>query len=142
MRNRRRDEETRAGLRHLAPALDALPARHPSTELVDRTLRAARAELAQPVSEPVRATLPAGFGREFARLLGLSAAPGALALAWNALVLVLAPPILAQWVPAPIASAFVGLYVFAALGWFALVYGSLPFVAHRRALKRHREVPS
>ena len=135
----RRDEEIRAGLRRLAQALDAVEAPRPPAELVDRTLRAARVELARALPEPARAAMPVGFKRELARLLGLSAAPGALALLWNALVVVLAPSILTSWLPAPVASALVGLYAFAALGWLALVYGSLPFVAHRRALMRHQE---
>ena len=37
-----------------------------------------------------------------------------------------------------VTSVLVAAYAFGALGWLALVYGSLPFVAHRRALMCHQ----
>jgi hypothetical protein len=58
---------------------------------------------------------------------------------WNALVILMAPALLSQWLPSGVASGLVAVYAFAALGWLALVYGSLPFVAHRRALARQQE---
>jgi hypothetical protein len=135
---RRSTEHLETELARLAPRLDELQVGEPPTALVERTLRAARLELARTPAAPVSQPLPAGFKRELVRVLSLTAAPGALAIVWNALVILVAPALLSQWLPEGIAGALVAAYAFAALGWLALVYGSLPFVAHRRALMRHQ----
>jgi hypothetical protein len=140
---RPRDHEIDGGLRALAPALDALRAPEPPVALVERALLAARAEL---LRAPVRAPRPAlpavppGFGRELARLLAGTAPALALVVLWNALVLRLAAPLLSAWLPEGLAVAALAAYALAALGGLGLVYGSLPFAAHRRALARRREV--
>ncbi len=142
-RHRPLDPAERA-LQRLAPRLDALTAPEPPAALVERTLARARAELAAAAPavqiRRVPATgLPAGFVPELLRLLGATAAPLALVVAWNTLVVVLGPRLLAGWLPAPLALAVVVAYGLGALGWLALVYGSLPLVAHHRALARQGE---
>lgn len=140
MWHRRRDAQLEEALRQLGPALDGVEVPPPPSELVDRALLAARAELARPVAVAARPALPAGFGRELARLLALTAAPLALVLALNAAILLTAPEWLSGWLPAPLVSFGVAAWAFGALGWLALVWGSLPFVAHRRALTRLQEI--
>ena len=132
-------------LRTLAPLLESWTAPEPPAALADRTLALARAELATtPAEAPQRAPrrhVPAGYAGELARLLGLSALPILLALAWNAAVVVLAWPLLAAWLPVELAALVLGGWALGALGWLALATGSLPFLAHRRALTRLRENP-
>jgi hypothetical protein len=139
MWRRRRDAELEAALRQLGPALDRVEVPPPPPALVDRALLAARAELARPPMAPVRPGLAPGFGRELARLLALTAAPLALLVLVNAAIVWNAPGWLADWLPAPLLALGAAAWAFGALGWLALVWGSLPFVAHRRALTRLRE---
>jgi hypothetical protein len=138
-----RHDDVAAGLRELAPALDALLAPQPPAALVERVLLAARAELLRapvPAPRPALPAVPPGFGRELARLLVGTAPALALVLLWNALVLRVAAPLLVAWLPEGVAFAALTAYALAALGGLGLVYGSLPFAAHRRALARRREV--
>lgn len=135
------DEE----LERLAPLLDSLDASEPSEELVSRTLRLAseqlRAETSLALQRPQRsrAVVPVGFKRELARLLGASVVSLPLVLLWNAAVLSLGRELLEAWLPASLTFGLAGFYVFGAVGWLALVLGTLPILAHRQALLRHQE---
>jgi hypothetical protein len=117
----------------LAEVLDT--PREPDSLLVARTLRAARAEL--------RATAPRVFTAELTRLLA-AALPAALLVAlWNAAVLWIGPDLLSGFLPGSLsprlAVALPTLYVAGAVGWLALLVGSLPAVAHRLAARRELE---
>ena len=132
-------------LARLAPLLDSLEAPEPSEELVSRTLRLAsaqlRAETQSALQRPKRthSVVPVGFKRELARLLGASAVSLPLVLLWNAAILSVGREILESWLPASFTCGLAGVYVFGAIGWLALVLGTLPILAHRQALLRHQE---
>ena len=133
------DEE----LARLAPSLDSLEAPEPPERLVGRTLQLASAELRAgtqaALQERGHAVVPAGFNRELARLLGASALSLPLFVLWNLAVLWLGREILASWLPASFTWSLAAAYLFGAIGWLALVLGSLPVLAHRRALLRDSE---
>jgi hypothetical protein len=135
------DEE----LARLASLLDSLDTPEPSEELVGRTLRLAsaqlRAETQSALQRPKRAlaVVPVGFKRELARLLGVSAVSLPIVLLWNAVILSLGRQILEAWLPASFTCGLAGFYVFGAIGWLALVLGTLPILAHHQALLRHQE---
>ena len=133
------DEE----LERLASSLDSLEVRPPSEGLVDHTLQLALAELragTQPALQARgHALVPVGFKRELARLLGASALSLPLFLLWNLVVLWLGREILAAWLPASLTWGLAAVYLFGAIGWLSLVLGTLPVLAHRRALLRHHE---
>ena len=133
------DEE----LARLAPSLDSLEAPEPPERLVSRTLEMASVELRAgtlaALPERGHSVVPAGFHRELARLLGASALSLPLFVLWNLAVLWLGREILAAWLPASFAWSLAAAYLFGAIGWLALVLGSLPVLAHRRALLRHSE---
>ena len=130
-------------LARLAPALDSLEVPEPSEALVNHTLQMASAELRlgteTALQQPGHTFIPAGFKRELARLLGASALSLPLYLLWNLGILTLGREILLIWLPASYTWALAGVYVFGAVGWLALVMGTLPVLAHRRALLRHNE---
>lgn len=130
-------------LARLAPALDSLEVSEPSEPLVRHTLQMAAAELRlgteTALQERGHAVIPAGFPRELARLLGASALSLPLYLLWNLGILSLGREILLMWLPASYTWALTGVYLFGAVGWLALVLGTLPVLAHRRALLRHNE---
>lgn len=128
------DEE----LAPLAPLLDSLAAPEPPERLVQRTLEMASAELraGSQAALPMRGRVPDGFKRELARLLGASALSLPLFLLWNLAVLWLGGEILATWLPASFTWGLAAAYLFGATGWLALVLGTLPVLAHRRALLR------
>lgn len=130
-------------LERLAPALDSLEVSEPSEQLVRHTLQMATAELRlgteTTLQERGHAYIPAGFKRELARLLGASALSLPLYLLWNIGILSLGREILLMWLPASYTWALTGVYLFGAVGWLALVLGTLPVLAHRRALLRHNE---
>lgn len=155
------DPREREALRRaLGPArrpLDAWRAPAPPEALVATTLRRATAELvasesvaharadaeARAAAEASRAShagWPVGFRRELARLLGAALVPAAGVLALNALLFLHGPALLDRWLPEALATALPAAYAFGALGWLSLVVGSLPFLAHRRATARPREV--
>ncbi len=136
-----RDELERA-LAELAAELDRYEVAEPSDALVSATLERSSALLRGPVPTPRHAAIPTGFKRELTRLLAAAAVPLVLVVAWNAFVLLNAPEWLATWLPASLAWALPAAYVLGAAGWLALVFGSLPLVAHRRAWQRHREALS
>ena len=117
-------------LRSLAAALDSLPAPEPRPELLAATRARARAALAP----------PAGFGTELLRVFAGAAAVLPFVVLWNWAVLAVGEELLAPFLPAPLLAALAAGWVLAASGWLALLYGSIPFLAHRRALRRLNEV--
>lgn len=133
-------------LRELAPAFDAWRVAEPSAELIAQTLTRARAELRPSVLPPAHAAIPTGFKRELAKLMLAIAPPLAVVVAWNAFVMFQLPEWLAGWLPAWLpeflAWGLPALYVLAAAALLALVFGTLPFFAHRRAWQRHHEALS
>ncbi|HVH06748.1 MAG TPA: hypothetical protein VNE71_12195 [Myxococcota bacterium] len=131
-------DEGRDGDRELDALLDALraPAAEPHPALVARTLAMARAEL--------RAR-PSVYWRELARLAAPAAAGLPLWIAVNAAVVWAAWLVLSAALPAwaaPLAIALPAIYAFGAVGWLGVFFGTLPFVAHQRLVRRLREVPT
>lgn len=94
------------------------------------------------VPDAPRAALPRGYRRELARLLLAAVAPLPLVLLWNVGVLVLGSELLRGVVPDGLVNLLGVLYAIAAAGWLAILYGAVPFVAHRQVSQRHREVLS
>jgi len=144
--DRRRDAELQRWLQELAPRLDALrELPPPPPELLRGTLQAARQELARGRERSPRSPdnrLAEGFPRELARLAAAATPPLLLALAFNAWVVLRGSQLLGALLPEPAAHALPLAYAVGALGWLALVVGSLPLAAHRRALSmlaRRRE---
>jgi hypothetical protein len=132
-------------LRTLRRALDAAAEPEPRPALLAAAWRGAVAELerARAAPAPAKAPIqgvPLGFHRELGRLLGGALAPLPLVLLWNVALLALGQRLLAGWVPAPVLSMLAVGYVLAAAGWIALLYGSIPLVAHRRVQRRLPEV--
>jgi hypothetical protein len=122
----------------LAALLEALarPAAEPSPVLVARTLAAARAELAVG-GRP--------FWRELARLVAPAAAGLPVWIAGNAAVVWAAWLVLSAVLPgwaSDLAVILPAIYAFGAVGWLAVFFGALPFVAHKRLVRRLREVPA
>lgn len=130
-------------LARLAPVLDSLEVPEPPEALVDHTLQMASAELhlgtQSTLQQRGHAVMPAGFQRELARLLGASALSLPLFLLWNLGILSLGREILITWLPVSFTWGLAGAYLFGAIGWLALVLGTLPVLAHKRALLRHNE---
>lgn len=116
-------------LRLLARGLETPQAPAP---LMSATLHAARVELA--ARRDTGALL-----RGLLRLVLATALPVALVVTGNLALLQLAPELLARWLPEPLPRLLPGAYVFGALGWLALVYGSLPALAHIEVTRRQRE---
>ena len=134
-----------AELDGLRLALGALPAPEPPRELVSRAWRRAAAELrgsppARSAPGELRRGVPQGFRRELLRLLAVALAPLPLVALWNAALLAIGDRLLAGFVPAPLLSALAAAYVLSAAAWLSLLYGSLPFLAQRRAERRDGEV--
>ena len=73
------------------------------------------------------------------RILASAAAALPLVLLWNFAVLSLGGELLAGLLPATLLGGLGAAYVLAAGGWLAVVYGSIPFVAHGQARRRLRE---
>ena len=137
--------EVETELRTLGEALRDLPAGAPPDPLIARTLLRGRAELASRSPAPTGAgplgpQLPRGFAGELLRLLGVATAALPLVLAFNTLVLRLGGRLLAGFVPEPVLSVLAGAYLASVAGWLAFVYGSIPFVAHRRVQRATSEV--
>ncbi|HBZ69213.1 MAG TPA: hypothetical protein DEP35_05470 [Deltaproteobacteria bacterium] len=137
--------EVETELRAVAEALRALPAGAPPEPLIARTLLRGRAELSSQSPALARAgplgpRLPRGFAGEFLRLFGVATAALPLVLVWNTLVLRLGGRLLAGFVPEPVLSVLAGAYLASVAGWMAFVYGSIPFVAHRRVQRATSEV--
>jgi hypothetical protein len=135
-------------LASLSRALDSVPAPAPPSVLSARARRLARLELAAAVDAasedalvPASASgLPPGFGRECARLLAGSLAALPLVVGWNALVIWVGGGVLASLLPEPVVGVLAGAYVASVAGGLAFLYGSIPFVAHRRARRSLEEV--
>jgi hypothetical protein len=137
--------EVEAELRALGEAFCSLPAGEPSERLVARTLLRGRAELA-PGSlslaglRSLRPSLPQGYSWELLRLLGVATAALPLVFGWNALVIRIGGRLLGGFLPEPLLSVLAGAYLASVAGWLAFVYGSIPFVAHRRVQRTTSEV--
>jgi hypothetical protein len=141
------DAALAAHLAELGRALGRAEAPHPSDALVERTLRLAAAELARtpallPGVASVRRQLPLGFRRELARLVAAALPALALALAWAALLLRVAPAWLGAWLPSDVALVLVAAPLAAGLCALGLASAGLPLIAHRRALLRTRGAAS
>lgn len=133
----RRCAATRSELARLAERLDP-PLAELSPARSRAALDAARAALGEtPSAESVgsMAGMPPGFGRELARLLVFAALPLPLLGLWYAWLARFGSALLADWLPAFVAPAVGLVFAAAAASWLGLVYGALPFVAHRRALR-------
>jgi hypothetical protein len=97
---------------------------------------------ATPLPVRVPAGLPEGFSGECLRLLGAALVPFPLVVAWNLAFLALGEQLLGGLLPAALLTTVGVAYVAAAAGWSALLYGSIPILAHRRAQRRTAEVSS
>jgi hypothetical protein len=122
-------------LASLRAGLEAWSADAASPELAASTRRAVAERRPSTLAAPVP-ELPAGFGRELARLLGAALAPLPLVLLWNVSLVLLGGRVLGAVLPEALISVLGVGYVVAAAGWLALVYGSLPILAHQRAQRR------
>jgi hypothetical protein len=141
------DAALAAELAALAGVVGRAVAPAPSDALVERTLRLAAAELARtpallPGVASVRRQLPLGFRRELARLLAAALPALALAVAWAALLLRVAPAWLAAWLGDDFALALVAAPLVAGLCALGLASATLPLIAHHRALLRMRGAES
>lgn len=132
----------RAELRALADALDRAPAPELRPELAAALRRRADEELAvaSPIAGPAEAALPAGYHRELARLLLWAALPLPALVLWYAALFRLGGSLLANLLPHFLVVAIGLAFAAGATSWLALIYGSIPFVAHRRAVSHQREV--
>jgi hypothetical protein len=119
--------------------LDALPAPAPAAEVVTAARRRAIAALAVEAA-PARAPLPSGYRRELLRILAAPLAALPVVLLWNWAVLAWGAELLAGLVPAALLAAVGAAYAVAAGGSVALLFGSIPFVAHGQAQQRLPEV--
>lgn len=129
-------------LAELHRELEAAPTTCEVPEALARaTLSRACALLASETSVAGRvpAGLPEGFSGECLRLLGAALLPLPLVVAWNLALLALGEHVLRSFVPAALLWACGAAYLAAAAGWSALVYGSIPILAHRRARRRSVE---
>jgi hypothetical protein len=133
----------------LGVALAGHPRPVPSELLVQRTQRRARTELAAALERALEEAevrtsdanlLPPGFARECVRLLVGAVAVLPLVLLWNGFVLSLARRLFAGVVPESLLAVAGGAYVACFAAWMTFVYGSIPFVAHRRARRAPSEV--
>jgi hypothetical protein len=93
---------------------------------------------------PVRVPrgLPEGFSGECLRLLGAALVPFPVVVVWNLAFLALGEQLLGGLLPAALLTTVGVAYVAAAAGWSALLYGSIPILAHRRVQRRTAEVSS
>lgn len=128
-------------LQRLEGAVDAPDRVTDATLLRVRSLME-RERLGDRVPERVPAGLPEGFRSECLRLLGAALLPFPIVVAWNLAFLALGEQVLGTFLPPSLLSTVGVAYVAAAAGWFALVYGSIPILAHRRAQRRTAEVSS
>ncbi len=128
-------------LERLGDVLDAPDRLTDATILRVRSLME-RERLGDRVPMRVPAGLPKGFPGECLRLLGAALLPFPIVVAWNLAFLALGEQVLGNVLPASLLSTVGAAYVAAAAGWFALLYGSIPILAHRRAQRRTAEVSS
>ena len=128
-------------LDHANVAVDAPESVAHATLARAHSLLASRRQGA-PLPARVPGGLPEGFSAECLRLLGAALVPFPLVVAWNLAFLALGEQLLGSFLP-PALLATVGVaYVAAAAGWSALLYGSIPILAHRRVQQRTAEVSS
>lgn len=130
----------RAELRALASALDAERPPELAAESAARVRARVARELARELPAARPAALPPGFRRELLRILAWAAAPLPLLALWYALLFERGAVLLASFLPPPAVTAVGFAFAAATLSWLAVIYGSLPFVAHHRARRRWREV--
>ena len=121
--------------------LDALTVPEPAPEVLAAARRRAGAALAA-APAGARAPLPAGYGRELARILSAPLALLPVVLLWNAAVLFYGAELLAGLVPGALLAVLGAAYAVAAGGTLALVFGSIPFIAHGQARQKLREATS
>jgi len=126
-----------ADLRALAEVLDASRVPELDAERAAALRRRAAIELgAAPARPPATAGLPVGYPRELARLLAWAALPlPAVLLIYTALFRI-GGALLAEWLPAALVTAIGFAFALGTASWMALIYGSLPFVAQRAAIRR------
>jgi hypothetical protein len=119
----------------LDPPLAPLSAAREQTALA--AARAARRDA--PEAEPAHRApaLPPGFARELGRLLLFAGLPVPLLVLWYAELARIGSALLAHWLPAVLAPVVGAVLALGAASWLGLVYGALPFVAHRRAIRRN-----
>lgn len=131
---------TRAQLADLSARLDALAAPEPlGTAALDSIRRRVLTTLERD-SRRARAPLPSGYTRELLRILGPAVAVLPVVLLWNAAVLHYADVMLADLLPGALRAALAAGYIAASAGWLALLFGSIPFVAHARVQRPSTEV--
>ena len=126
-------------LRAVVGALEADPgpalAQEVASAVERRALEALRRRAPAP-PERAPAALPPGYRRELVRLLSWTLPPLPLAALCVAGALALGRMLLADWLPAALLWWLGFALVLSALSWAALIYGSLPFVAYHRTLRR------
>jgi len=132
----------RAELCSLAEALDGAPAPELHPELAAALHRRATEELAiaSPIPGPAEAGLPPGYHRELARLLLWTSLPLPALLLWYAALFRIGGSLLADLLPGFLVVMIGFAFAAGATSWLALIYGSIPFVAHRQAVRRQQEV--
>lgn len=127
-------------LASLRAALDAGPDPTLRPELASSLRARALRELSllRPIERAPGATdrLPPGYHRELARLLAFAALPLPLIAAWYALLYSLGGELLEAWLPPIAVYALGAAFALGTASWLALIFGAIPFVAHRRAQRR------
>ena len=115
-------------LRTLGEGLQRLPAPE---------LRAGRAlTLGRRAGDDLRGGLPPGYRRALARLIGWAALPLPGLVLWYSELYRVGGVWLGEWLPPLVVSAIGVTYALATASWLALIYGSLPIVAHGVASRR------
>jgi hypothetical protein len=125
-------------LRETLARLDEAPA----AQLSDASAGAIRRHVAQQLASEHAAqtvaardrSLPEGYARELARILAWAMLPLPLVMFIYAQLFQLGGALLGQWLPQAVVLAIGAAAALGASSWMAFVYGSIPFVAHRRAL--------
>ncbi len=119
-------------LRTLGEGLQRLPAPE---------LRAGRAlTLGRRAGDDLRGGLPPGYRRALARLIGWAALPLPALVLWYSELYRVGGTWLGEWLPPLLVSAIGVTYALATASWLALIYGSLPIVAHRVAARPARRL--
>ncbi|MDH3212147.1 MAG: hypothetical protein OEM05_06655 [Myxococcales bacterium] len=127
----------RADLRVLADVLDARPLPELGAERAAALRRRATAELSAAAAiRPATAGLPPGYRRELVRLLAWAALPLPAVLLVYAALFRFGAAFLADWLPAALVTAIGAAFALGTASWMALIYGSIPFVAQRAAVRR------